>query len=213
MLFALSNKYIKVWDWFFHSRSSIDRLHDSEPIVAEKLAQRPSWVDVETRRRPSDSAPKRTGDENDEFPFVVQSFTYLPGFERFMKPKTPAEIVSIAETLGGPIIYLNSDRFLSHALAVLPGLDDVIHIPLLNLDYAQLLQLSTEFIQSPKGFLREDTSVERKGHTVRPRPINSQPPKRHLRAILLLEQLWSAVVKPVLDGLGIQVCLQHHLIP
>ncbi|TFK65420.1 hypothetical protein BDN72DRAFT_773366 [Pluteus cervinus] len=113
--------------------------------------------------------------------------------------------MSIAKALGGPIVYLSPNRYSSHALAVLPGLDHIVHIPLPNLNYRELRNLSVEFMKSPKSFLvrEDDSSAERKGHAVKPNLGHSA--KRRFAAMLLLEQLWSTVVKPVLDGLGIKV--------
>ncbi|TFK72313.1 hypothetical protein BDN72DRAFT_816289 [Pluteus cervinus] len=191
----------KIWDWFFHSRLSIEQVQATEPIVAGKLKTRPRWLDASTSNQQDDIIPVGA---TDDFSWMVEGFMLLPGLDRFLRPITPVEIMAIAEALGGYIIYLNADRYSSHALAILPGFDNVVHIALPNLDYPRLLSTSAEFSKSPKTFLRQDTSTERIGHAVvKPKQHSLPPPQRHSRAKALLEQLWTAVVKPVLDGLGI----------
>ncbi|TFK61286.1 hypothetical protein BDN72DRAFT_904247, partial [Pluteus cervinus] len=192
----------KIWDWLVHSHSSINQIHTTEPIIAGKLRTRPRWMDNLTSTQLDDSIPANNDGGEREFSWMVDNFMLLPGFDRFLQPKTPAEIVSIAEALGGPIIYLNCNRHSSHALAVLPGLDDVVHIPLPHIDYAVLRNLSVEFMESPRTFLRQESPMGRMGFAVKPRPV-SQPPLR-FPAKILLEQLWNAIVEPVLTGLGIQ---------
>ncbi|TFK72300.1 hypothetical protein BDN72DRAFT_894967 [Pluteus cervinus] len=186
----------KIWEWFFHSRSSIRQLSAIEPYLATALRARPYGIEQ------SAGPQTRPGEEWLE---VAQGMTRLPGFDRFLKPKTPMEIMSIAEALGGPLVYLNPGRYSSHALAILPGLDDVIHIPLPIEDYRLLRNMSVAFMESHQLFLQEDSSTEqnwgRKGFMVKPR----QPSQtRRLPAKMLLAYLWTSVVKPVLDGLGIQ---------
>ncbi|TFK66721.1 hypothetical protein BDN72DRAFT_859697 [Pluteus cervinus] len=190
----------KIWEWFFHSRSSIDQLHAIEPIIARKLKTRPGWIDSWTSTQRDDS--NSSNSKKDEFISMFNGFLPLPGFDRFLRPKTPVEITSIAEALGGPIVYLNPNRYSSHALVVLPGLDDILHIPLSQVNYLGLRNLSAEFMKSHRTFLHEGFSPERKGMLVKPKPASPSPFR--FPATKLLEQLWTGIVKPVLDGLGIQ---------
>ncbi|TFK60005.1 hypothetical protein BDN72DRAFT_554028 [Pluteus cervinus] len=185
----------KVWDWFFHSRLTIDQAHDMEPIVAEKLKNPPRWIDTWAKtgwREKSNSFSDPTADV----------FAHLPGLDRFLRPKTPAEIMAIAETLGGYIVYLNASRYSSHALVVRPGVDDVVHVPLPDVDYFTLRTLSGAFMKSPRAFLRDEALMERKGHAVK-KPSPASEPSFDLPPAIFLGWLWIIVAKPVLERLGI----------
>ncbi|TFK58611.1 hypothetical protein BDN72DRAFT_62716 [Pluteus cervinus] len=197
----------RIWNWLFHSRLSIGQ-SATEPAVARTLKARPPWIDSWGKRQ--------RGEQNGYDPMAdnkvylsASGYNRVPGFERFLLPKTLAEITSLAEVLGGPIVYLNADRYSSQALAVLPGLDDVVHIPLPDLDDIPFLRaISVEFMKSPQNFLWEGSLMkglwERKGFKVDP-PTYQHTPSIGTRAVHLLAYLWGKIVKPVLDGLGIQV--------
>lgn len=62
----------------------------------------------------------------------------LPGFERFLLPKTVKQLSSLVHL--GQVIFLNTSE--SHvkcdALVVIAGSEQVIHVPLLNIDYSEL---------------------------------------------------------------------------
>ncbi|TFK71027.1 hypothetical protein BDN72DRAFT_895999 [Pluteus cervinus] len=189
----------KIWDWYFHSRMTIDQVHSNEPIMAKKLRQRPPFIDTITAKDFM-SIEEFTCDRRQWEPLTVMEAPFV--LDRFLRPRTPADIMSIAEALGGPIVYLNPDRYSSQALVVLPGLDDVVCIPLPAINYPGLRNLAVNFTKAPQAYLQEGFSMERKGFMVKPRPATQ--PHFQLPATSLLAQLWLAIVKPVLDGLGIQ---------
>ncbi|TFK66717.1 hypothetical protein BDN72DRAFT_843877 [Pluteus cervinus] len=198
----------QIWNWLFHSRLSICEGSATDPVIARKLKARSPWID--SWAKPQQGEPDYALRDGQEFYLAIPGYNRLPGLERFWRPKTPAEIISLSEVLGGPIVYLNVNRYSSHALAVLPGLDDVVHIPLPDLGNTPMLHaLSVEFMKSPQTFLQEGSLMqelwERLGHTV-PKPGQRPTPSVDFQVsgALFLEYLWIVVVKPILDGLGIQ---------
>ncbi|TFK62488.1 hypothetical protein BDN72DRAFT_903192 [Pluteus cervinus] len=128
-----------------------------------------------------------------------------PKFNLFFGGKTFEDIRSTAAILGGPIIFLNVNRYASSALAVVPTIESVIHIPLPSIDYKVLTAIQTLFSQYiASGGRGEEFTLERIGKPVKapdPPPI---PPHAFLSFLEVLRYLWVYIVKPVLDVLKIK---------
>ena len=111
-------------------------------------------------------------------------------------PKTFSQLLPAAHD--GPVITVNVSETRCDALILLPDLNDVLHIPLPNftLDDAQQLQQSLYTTLKEKCILRES---DRGGR------IALTNPEQVFE--IILSQLWKSIVKPILDGMGIMVCI------
>jgi hypothetical protein len=121
----------------------------------------------------------------------------LPGFETFLLPKTFSQLIPAA--CNGPVITINISTARCDALILLPDLyDDVLHIPLPKFTYkdAQQLQQSLYGTLKQKHILRESDRGGRLALT---------NPEQEFENIL--SQLWKGIVRPILDGMAIMVCI------
>ena len=83
------------------------------------------------------------------------------------------------------------------ALILLPDLNDILHIPLPNFTLDDAHQLQQSLYNTLKGkHLRES---DRAGG------VALTNPEHEFETIL--SQLWKTIVKPILDGMGIMVCI------
>ena len=68
---------------------------------------------------------------------LLKEIRKIPGFERFLLPKTLAQLLPDANQ--GPIVMLNVSQLQCDALVLIPGCDDILHIPLDNLTLTEAL--------------------------------------------------------------------------
>ncbi|TFK70323.1 hypothetical protein BDN72DRAFT_896568 [Pluteus cervinus] len=125
---------------------------------------------------------------------------------RFLQPKLASEITSSAESLGGLVVYINLSRYSCDAMVILPECDDVLHVPLPELDLHVLHVTRKLFFGYIQGKGREEVTFKRIGKLVKA-PDSSQRSRLaglYLTCAEVLPYLWRTVVKPVLDSLAIQ---------
>lgn len=129
---------------------------------------------------------------------LLHEIRSIKGFHYFLQPPSISSLLEgVPKT--GSVIIINAHATRSDAIALLPGVESAIHIPLHNLSYAR----SNDW----KGLLnqtrsREDEEVELR----KPRPV--RPKRQILRKIL--SELWFYIVKPVLTKLDISSHTAHH---
>ncbi|TFK62160.1 hypothetical protein BDN72DRAFT_827758 [Pluteus cervinus] len=200
-----------IWGQVLQLRLPLAELHRVEPRLAERLVQLTSDLDgAQTTKfevaSGSDILPDnflQHLNNATEWTGLIEEVRRVPGFNRFLRPKTSAEILSAINALGGPVIYLNANRYSSDALAIVPGLDEVLHIPLHDLDFQLLKAVQILFRRSLSGTRgREEITLDRIGKLVKD-PGDAIAPHLQLSFPNVLRFLWERVVKPVLDGLAI----------
>ncbi|KAJ7090712.1 CHAT domain-containing protein [Mycena epipterygia] len=127
---------------------------------------------------------------------LLKQIRTLPGFSRFLLPKTFSELSQAAQQ--GPVTILNVSNKQCDALVLRPGFkNEVLHIPLPN-------------------FKAEDAENQAKslgdivGRSERLVMTQEGQPKPDLWKHNLA-QLWLGIVKPVLDGLGITTPTKSHM--
>jgi hypothetical protein len=97
----------------------------------------------------------------------------------------------------GPVVILNIARERCDALAILPGLDEVVHIPLPDLASQRITGIQYELrnILFSNGFRMRGERAAKK--------VEDTDGDEYCRQILA--ELWSGLVKPVLDSLALSV--------
>jgi len=202
-----------VWSQINNLRISLDDLRDYNPELAnrfltvsralEKSGSRPQSQFPD----PEDNIRKKISlqDEVQEHIKLERRLEELlheirsidrDGFRDFLQPPSVSSLLSrIPKT--GLVILINVHRSRCDAIALLPGSAATIHIPLDSLSYAGANDLKRLLHRTYKSS-RQDEEVEpRKGE-----PVAHE--QGSLRKIL--PELWSHVVKPILDQLTISVC-------
>ncbi|KAJ6536121.1 CHAT domain-containing protein [Mycena capillaripes] len=120
---------------------------------------------------------------------LLKQIRALPGFSRFLLPKTFSELSQAAQQ--GPVTILNVSKKQCDALVLRPGCkNEVLHIPLPNFkaeDAGNQAKALGEIVgRSERLFMRQEDHLK---------------PEDLLKHNLA--ELWFGIVKPVLDGLGI----------
>lgn len=128
-----------------------------------------------------------------EWEAIIGQVRSLPNFENFLRSPSTSQLINAARN--GPVVVLNIAKARCDALALVPGFESVVHIPLpdmttkkvagLRAELKDLLHSSGVRIRAPRAALRmgDDEDEEDCKH--------------------ILAELWSGLVKPVLDSLAI----------
>ncbi|KDR73388.1 hypothetical protein GALMADRAFT_1341969 [Galerina marginata CBS 339.88] len=118
----------------------------------------------------------------------------MPHFENFLKPASCSTLLKHIPD-SGPVVVINIHKDRSDALALVSGIKEPLHIPLLEFSYEKAHNLRTHL----------KTHLLNSGVRMR----GSEPDTRGMRyktgggvVTDVLHELWTSVVKPILDGLG-----------
>jgi hypothetical protein len=121
----------------------------------------------------------------------------LPGFERFLLPKTINQLSSLAHS--GPVVFLNASKQRCDALVVMARSEHVVHVPLSNTNYDEVegMQRRLKDLLKLKGrvILRDDSA-----RGARPQGLTTD----HVFGSIL-PYLWEKVVSPILEALALSV--------
>ena len=199
-----------VWNQLLSLRTPIDALRDVDPTLADAL-QRVSMAleNASTSdsgiHNPSqqsnqplsvEEAAQRHRRLAEEWERLVGRVRDIAGFEDFLRPKRFAQLRIAAKA--GPVVVINVHQSRCDAFALVDGLDEVVHIPLPAFSYAkaQQLQLHLNQLLSTAGVRVRDIDI---------RATRLATTTKCGGFEFILSNLWSSVVKPVLDGLAFSV--------
>jgi hypothetical protein len=194
-----------VWGQLLNLRTPVDLLHDTDSQLADDLVHVSKALENASTRDDSlmsankalsmEQASQRHRELAMRWDTLVEKVRTLPGFEDFLQPKKFAKLWKAARS--GPVIVINVHKSRCDALIVVADLDEVIHVPLDSFSYdrAQALQHSLYKSLSVAGVRMRDG---RGG-----RMVSTKPSDCGFEGIL--SNLWTFVVKPVLDALAFSV--------
>ncbi|KAG8685773.1 hypothetical protein FRC11_010095, partial [Ceratobasidium sp. 423] len=125
-----------------------------------------------------------------EYNYILTDVYELPGFEDFLQPIKANALVQV--TRNGPIVVINCNQDHCDALLILPGEDDIKHLPLPNFTEKKAQDARSEV----------ERCLRHKGLRQRGfKPL--QPPGSNDSISRVLLDLWEDVVKPILDFRGL----------
>ena len=198
-----------VWSQMMQLRSPLDELHQANPKLAESLQSLSTLLEGatshsilldDTSQRPLQVDYHKLAHEREQ---LLKQIRRLPGFERFLLPKTLSQLLPAANQ--GPTVMLNVSKLQCDALVLVPGVDHILHVPLDSLSFEtarawhELFQLA----------INKDSISIADFHS---RLKALRPPDRpdmvaSSESVLayILEELWSHVVHPILNALAITV--------
>ncbi|KDN36386.1 hypothetical protein RSAG8_10894, partial [Rhizoctonia solani AG-8 WAC10335] len=208
----LSSRYELALEWLEHARcvvwyqslvlrSPLDELRSVYPALAvelENVAQQLNIAGSGSREEQVFPAagsltPEQIGQMHrrlamryDELLGLARE---LSGFEDFLRPRKASELVRAARS--GPIVVINCSSDRCDALIVLPGQEDIVHVPLPNFSKDKARHAYSKI----QGSLRIKRMRTRGVRVFRNPDYNDT-----FGSILAI--IWAAVVKPVLDVLG-----------
>ncbi|KAK0184754.1 CHAT domain-containing protein [Armillaria mellea] len=191
-----------VWGQLHNLRSPVDSLSDAHPDLARRLSQVGNALEKATSRNvDTENFKEFTMEERakehrrlaTEWDSLVETVRELPGFEDFLRPKKLVTLKNAAKL--GPVVLLNTYQASCDALILIPGLDDVIHLPLKDFSYKKAEIL----------LKRLNKSLSALGVRTRAsQPVYGASDKDVFMNVL--KELWTCVVKPVLDSLAFSPC-------
>ena len=154
-----------------------------------------------------ENAVQRQRQLADEWKMLVRQVQETKGFEDFLRPKQYSQLHTAA--LGGPVIVINVSQVKpsADALILLSSSDDVHHISLDNFSHqrAHDLNLKLRNILVRRGFRCGGDEEYRMKILIDRKPTNEDKRREEDNSFRhLLAELWNAIVKPVLDYLGLQ---------
>ncbi|KAJ7440009.1 CHAT domain-containing protein [Mycena latifolia] len=197
-----------IWGQLLNLRTPVDDLRQAHPMLANQLISLSVQLEGTGTRNSekgtthSSTQPLNAQPSHDlalERNTLLKEIRRLEGFDRFLLPKTISEL-SVA-TLGGPVVVFNLSDDRCDALVLLPGALDVVHIFLAEFTP----ELAENLSQSLYGL------VHHCGRNVRllgQREGNSNPGDVFA---YILSELWTRLVKPVLNALNIKTPSTHNL--
>ncbi|PVF91357.1 hypothetical protein CPB86DRAFT_878568, partial [Serendipita vermifera] len=189
-----------VWTQILQLRTPVDGLRDIRPDLAQRLVQISRQMDQGPEH--SGLSGGRTQSIEDqgrqyralttEWESIIEQIRSLPSFESFLRPPTSFQLRK--STKGGNLIVLNIAKEHCDALALLPGLDETIHIPLPNLTLQRVTELANELrdVLHSSGIRVRGERAAKKVED----EVDSECCER------ILAELWVGLVKPVLDSLA-----------
>ncbi|CAE6491319.1 unnamed protein product [Rhizoctonia solani] len=189
-----------VWNQSLMLRSPLDQLHSFHPVLATQLQTvgnqlHSAGFDTEEMVESdldSDTL-EQAGQERRrlaaEYLSLLSKTRQLPSFEDFLRPMQANNLIRAARH--GPIIVINCHQDRCDALFILPGQEQISHLPLPNFTEKKAQSARSEMVMS----------LRHKG--IRERGVkHRQQPGFKDKMESMLASLWNDVVKPVLDYLG-----------
>jgi tetratricopeptide (TPR) repeat protein len=193
-----------VWTQILHLRTPVDELRDVNSDLAERLLRVSRSLDrgleedtVSGNRnlRSMELEGRRYRALTAEWESMVEQVRLLPTFENFLKPYTASQLMSAAK--GGPVVVLNIAEERCDALALVSGIDEILHIPLPDINLERIAELHNDLKD-----LLSTSGVRMKVERAAKKVVdgNDEEDCGHV-----LAHLWKGLVKPVLDALACSV--------
>jgi tetratricopeptide (TPR) repeat protein len=187
-----------VWNQILQLRTPVDELRSVDSDLASRLLKVSRQLDhgVEHKRDggPIEEHGQRYRALANEWGSIIEQVRSLPNFEDFLRPPKVSRLLNAAHN--GPVVVLSIAMRRCDALALIPGLEEVVHIPLPNITWQRITELRDEL----KDFLYSN-GMRMRGQ--RAAKIVGDEGVEDCGSIL--SELWSGLVKPVLDSLAFTV--------
>ncbi|CAE6526310.1 unnamed protein product [Rhizoctonia solani] len=198
-----------VWTQTLQLRTPLDTLCVAHPVLGHELQQAAKDLHGIT----SDISPIKTTSAHDagismeevtqkthklaeRYQELVQDARQLPGFEDFFSPKRISQLIPAARD--GPIVVINLHSSRCDALALVPGLHNILHVPLPTLSVERAdkayKQMNLEL---------QLLGIRNRGEHRRPVQSRQDDDNNDNAFTLLLGELWADVAQPVLRELGL----------
>jgi hypothetical protein len=194
-----------VWNQILQLRTPVDELRSIDPELADRLVQVSRLINDGLKQGkeigstfPKEEEGKRYRALISEWESIIEKVRSLRDFEDFLKPPKVSRLLNAAQN--GPVVVLNIARARCDALALVPGLDEVIHIPLPNITLQKVKELKDELnnLLYSNGIRIREIGDERAAKRI----VNDDEAGD---CGDILSELWTGLVKPILDSLAFSV--------
>jgi hypothetical protein len=192
-----------VWTQTLHLRTPVDELREVNPELAEQLLRISRLLEQGGGQGSISEGSIGSNEEQErryraltmEWESIINHIRSLPNFEDFLRPPSSHHLLNAARH--GPVVVLNISTKRCDALAILPGLEDIIHIPLPNITFERVADLQDEL----KDFLYSSGARSR-GKRAAMRVPEEADERTCTR---VLAELWNNLVQPILNSLAFSV--------
>jgi hypothetical protein len=192
-----------VWTQILHPLTLVDRLRDVNPNLADRILQISRLLDEGNEQNYLSNKIIGSDEEEGrryraltmEWESIIKQIRSISTFEDFLRPQSSQNFMKAAKD--GPVVVLNIATTRCDALALVPGLEDIVHIPFPNITSEKVTRLRDEL----KDFLFE-SGIRSGGERAAVKfseQTNEQTCKR------VLKELWKHLVQPVLSSLAFSV--------
>ncbi|KAJ7737636.1 CHAT domain-containing protein [Mycena maculata] len=197
-----------IWGQLLNLRTPVDDLRQAHPLLANQFIslsvrlEQTGTRNSEKGTTHSSTQPLSAQPSHDlalERNTLLREIRGREGFDRFLLPKTICELSAAA--LGGPAVVFNLSDDRCDVLVLLPGALDVVHIFLPEFTP----ELAENLSQSLYGLVHHCGRNER---LLGQREGNSNPEDVFAH---ILSELWTRLVKPVLNALKMTTPSTHDL--
>jgi tetratricopeptide (TPR) repeat protein len=194
-----------VWNQILHLRTPVDELREVNPDLADRLLRTSRSIEQGGGQgNISEETPGSMEEQGRryraltlEWESIIEQVRSLPNFEDFLRPPSSRRLINAARN--GPVVVLNIATERCDALAILPGLDDIIHIPLPNITSKRVVELRDQL----KDFLYSN-GIRSRGHRAAMK-VAEEADEQACEQVLA--ELWNSLVHPVLSSLAFSVRL------
>ena len=195
-----------VWNQVNQLRTPVEDLRTHNPSLADRFLHVANQLEVfgsrqakstlmtcspETMMQPEMIAiqdeHKRHVELAKEWTQLLEEIRAEPNFSRFLRPPSASSLL-VDLPRDGCVVIFNIHKAGCHALALLPGADLPLHIPLQSFSHKQATKLRDDLL----------TYLKREEGREAGRPPRMKNGKLHM----VLRDLWEGVAKPVLDALA-----------
>jgi tetratricopeptide (TPR) repeat protein len=192
-----------VWTQILQLRTPVDDLRDIRPDLAERLAEVSRLLNQGPGKDGFSGRGIHSVHEEGrlyravtaEWESLTKQVRSLPNFEHFLKPLKSLQLIKAAQE--GPVVVLNIAEQRCDALALVPGLDDLVHIPLPNITNKRVSELAGELKCS-----LYSSGVRMRGERAA-KKVEDEIENKCVKGVLA--ELWNDLVKPILDSLAFSV--------
>ncbi|PVF92337.1 hypothetical protein CPB86DRAFT_717635 [Serendipita vermifera] len=189
-----------VWTQVLHLRTPVDHLREVDPGLADRLLRVSRLLDHGSRSTgfsgretlSTDAEGRRYRALTAEWESIIDQVRSLPDFKDFLRPRRLSQLMNAARN--GPVVVFNIAKTRCDALALIPEVDGVIHIPLPHITSERITELRDELKDHlySSGIRMRDTRAAVK--------FTDDSDEENCKQVL--GELWNSVVKPVLDTLA-----------
>jgi tetratricopeptide (TPR) repeat protein len=192
-----------VWTQILQLRTPVDELREVNPDLADRLLRTSRSLEQGGGQSGKSEGDIGSMEEQGrryraltiEWESIIKQVRSLPTFKDFLRPPSSQNLRSAARN--GPVVVLNIATERCDALTILPGLEEIIHIPLPNLTSKRVVELRDEL----KDFLYS-SGMRSRGERAAIR-ITGEADEQTCKRVLA--ELWNSLVYPVLSSLGFSV--------
>lgn len=190
-----------IWGQKLQLRTPLDDLERDYPELAIKLKQISRQLESLSSGDNKNQVVQQSHDLAHRREELLKTIRSKEGFHNFLKPKMLSELLPAAT--GGPVVIVNASLNRCDSLILLPDFDDIVHIPLDQFGYKEALQLAEMLVMLLKSKNKLREADPDRGMRLAIQHQGQKDPEAIFQTIL--SQLWVGLVRPILDGIAINV--------